>query len=360
MMQILGIETSCDETAVAVIRRHGDGTGEILSNVVLSQTADHAPYGGVVPEIAARAHVRHLDRLVGQAMAEANLDFDELDGVAATAGPGLLGGVIIGLTTAKAIAMAHGKPLMAVNHLEGHALTPRLLGACPFPYLLLLISGGHTQFQIVEGVGRYRRLGTTIDDALGEAFDKTAKLLGLGYPGGPQVEALARNGNSLRFEFPRPLMGRKDCNFSFSGLKTSVRETVRKLGQPTQQDIADVCASFEAAVADTLRDRLKMAFQLFRQAFPDVTEPALVIAGGVAANATLKNVFAVSAAASGFRLVVPPAVLCTDNAAMIAWAGAERLALGLVDEFDIAARARWPLDEVSSPIYGSGKLGAKV
>jgi N6-L-threonylcarbamoyladenine synthase len=283
-----------------------------------------------------------------------------LDGVAATAGPGLLGGVIIGLTTAKAIAMSHGKPLLAINHLEGHALTPRLLEPCPFPYLLLLISGGHTQFQLVEGVGRYRRLGTTIDDALGEAFDKTAKLLGLGYPGGPLVEHYARNGNPQRFDFPRPLKGRKDCNFSFSGLKTAVREVVRDLGNLSEQDIADVCASFETAVAETLQDRLKMAFGFFRGAYPDVREPALIVAGGVAANATLKNVLATTAATSGFKLIVPPPSLCTDNAAMIAWAGAERLALGLVDDLSVAARARWPLDEVSTPIYGSGKLGAKV
>ena len=226
-LHILGIETSCDETAAAVIRRNADGSGEIVSNIVLSQIADHAPYGGVVPEIAARVHIKHLDRLIAQAMDEAGIAFPMLDGVAATAGPGLLGGVIIGLTTAKAIAMAHGKPLLAINHLEGHALTPRLLEPCPFPYLLLLISGGHTQFQLVEGVGRYRRLGTTIDDALGEAFDKTAKLLGLGYPGGPLVEQYARKGNARRFDFPRPLKGRKDCNFSFSGLKTAVREAVQ-------------------------------------------------------------------------------------------------------------------------------------
>ena len=255
-IHILGIETSCDETAAAVVRRHADGSGEILSNIVLSQIEDHAPYGGVVPEIAARAHIQHLDRLIAQAMDEAGLGFADLDGVAATAGPGLLGGVIVGLTTAKAIALAHGKPLLAVNHLEGHALTPRLLGPCPFPYLLLLISGGHTQFQLVEGVGRYRRLGTTIDDALGEAFDKMAKLLGLGYPGGPQVEQYARQGNARRFDFPRPLKGRKDCNFSFSGLKTAVREAVHDLGHLTEQDIADVCASFEAAVAETMEDRL--------------------------------------------------------------------------------------------------------
>lgn len=360
MMHILGLETSCDETAAAVVGRNADGRGKILSNVVLSQIADHAPYGGVVPEIAARVHIRHLDRLIAQAMQEARLTFAQLDGVAATAGPGLLGGVIIGLTTAKAIAMAQGKPLLAINHLEGHALTPRLLGSCPFPYLLLLISGGHTQFQLVEGVGRYRRLGTTIDDALGEAFDKTAKLLGLGYPGGPQVEAFAKTGNPLRFDFPRPLKGRKDCNFSFSGLKTAVREVVHKLGPLAEQDVSDVCASFEAAVAETLQDRLKMAFAIFKESHPEVREPALIVAGGVAANATLGNILMISTAAHGFKLFVPPPSLCTDNAAMIAWAGAERLALGLVDGLNVAARARWPLDEASLPIYGSGKLGAKV
>ena len=357
---ILGIETSCDETAAAVIRRLPDGNGEIVSNIVLSQIEDHAPYGGVVPEIAARVHIRHLDRLIAQAMSEAGITYSMLDGVAATAGPGLLGGVIIGLTTAKAIAMAHAKPLLAINHLEGHALTPRLLEPCPFPYLLLLISGGHTQFQLVEGVGRYRRLGTTIDDALGEAFDKTAKLLGLGYPGGPLVEQYARKGNPQRFDFPRPLKGRKDCNFSFSGLKTAVREAVHDLGHLSEKDIADVCASFETAVAETLQDRLKMAFATFREAYPKVKEPALIVAGGVAANATLKNVMTTSANTFGFKLIVPPASLCTDNAAMIAWAGAERLALGLVDELDFMARARWPLDDVSAPVYGSGKLGAKV
>ncbi len=358
--RILGIETSCDETAAAVIRRDEAGRGEILSNVVLSQLKEHAPYGGVVPEIAARAHVNHLDRLVAQAMAEAGLTFAELDGVAATAGPGLLGGVIVGLTMAKAIALAHGKPLLAVNHLEGHALTARLLGKVEFPYLLLLISGGHTQFQIVEGVGRYHRLGTTIDDALGEAFDKVAKLLGLGYPGGPQVEAHARHGDPRRFDFPRPLKGRKDCNFSFSGLKTAVREVVNDLGTLSGRDVADVCASFEDAVAETMADRLRMAVHLFRAAHPDVESPALIVAGGVAANQKLKSVFEQAAKLHGLRLIVPPARLCTDNAAMIAWAGAERLALGLVDDLGVAARARWPLDEAQSPAYGSGKLGAKA
>ncbi|WP_373505277.1 tRNA (adenosine(37)-N6)-threonylcarbamoyltransferase complex transferase subunit TsaD, partial [Aestuariivirga sp.] len=346
---ILGIETSCDETAASVIRRDAEGEGEILSNIVLSQLKDHAPYGGVVPEIAARAHIEHLDKLVSRAMEEAGPGFADLDGIAATAGPGLLGGVIVGLTMAKGIALAHGKPLLAVNHLEGHALTARLLQKVNFPYLLLLISGGHTQFQIVEGVGRYHRLGTTIDDALGEAFDKVAKLLGLGYPGGPQVEALARRGNPERFAFPRPLKGRKDCNFSFSGLKTSVRETVNDLGTLTDQDVADICASFEAAVAETMTDRLKMAVTLFREAHPAVERPALIVAGGVAANAKLKTVFEQAAERHGLDLIVPPPRLCTDNAAMIAWAGAERLALGLVDDLGVAARARWPLDQAQAP-----------
>ena len=357
---ILGIETSCDETAAAVVARDPQGQGQILSNIVLSQLKDHAPYGGVVPEIAARAHVSHLDRLVAQAMAEAGVAYGQLDGVAATAGPGLLGGVIVGLTMAKAIAFAAGKPLIAVNHLEGHALTARLLGDVKFPYLLLLISGGHTQFQLVEGVGKYHRLGTTIDDALGEAFDKVAKLLGLGYPGGPQVEALARRGDPARFDFPRPLKGRKDCNFSFSGLKTAVREAVNDLKTLSDQDVADVCASFEAAVAETMADRLKMAVHLFRAAHPEVRNPALIVAGGVAANQKLAAVFAGAAALHGLQLIVPPARLCTDNAAMIAWAGAERLVLGLTDELGVAARARWPLDQAQAPVYGSGKLGAKA
>jgi N6-L-threonylcarbamoyladenine synthase len=357
---ILGIETSCDETAAAVVARSGAGKGELLSNVVFSQIKDHAPFGGVVPEIAARAHVTHLDQLIAQAISEAKVEFQNLDGVAATAGPGLLGGLIVGLTAGKAIAMAHDIPFFAINHLEGHALTPRLLDECKFPYLLLLISGGHTQFQLVEGVGHYRRIGTTIDDALGEAFDKTAKLLGLGYPGGPRVEAYAKRGDPNRFNFPRPLKGRNDCNFSFSGLKTAVRETVQNLETLNDNDVADMCASFEMAVAETLADRLKRALMTFSETYPNVIEPTLVVAGGVAANKTLRNVLKTVAEAHGFTLSVPPSYLCTDNAAMIAWAGAERLALGLVDQIDFKARPRWPLDIVSAPAYGYGRLGAKA
>ena len=356
---ILGLETSCDETAAAVVRRNANGAGQILSNIVHSQLADHAPYGGVVPEIAARAHVQRLDGLIAKAMAEAAIGFDRLDGVAATAGPGLLGGLLVAMMEGKAIALARDIPFIAVNHLEGHALTPRLLGACEFPYLLLLISGGHTQFQLVEGVGKYTRLGTTIDDALGEAFDKVAKLLGLPYPGGPRVEAAALKGNAKRFAFPRPLKGRDDCNFSFSGLKTAVREVVKAMLALSPQDVADVAASFEAAIADTLADRLAHAFAAFR-ARHNLARPTLVVAGGVAANKKLRGVFEVECAKAGFTLSVPPFHLCTDNAAMIAWVGAERLALGLSDELDFAARPRWPLDSISAPVYGHGRLGAKA
>jgi len=353
-LTLLGIETSCDETAAAVVRREPSGEGRILSNIVLSQTKAHAPYGGVVPEIAARAHVSHLDRLISEALAAAKLDFQSIDGVAATAGPGLIGGLLVGLTMAKAIALAREKPLLAINHLEAHALTPRLLAPLDFPYLLLLISGGHTQFQIVEGIGRYRRIGTTIDDALGEAFDKTAKLLGLGYPGGPEVEKRALEGNPERFAFPRPLKGRDDCNFSFSGLKTAVREGAQSLGALDEGDIADICASFEAAVADTMRDRLGVAMRLFSREHHDTSDRVLVVSGGVAANRSLRHVFEEVSAEYRFRLTVPPAELCTDNAAMVAWAGAERLALGLADDLDQPARARWPLDPHATPAPGAG------
>jgi N6-L-threonylcarbamoyladenine synthase len=357
---ILGIETSCDETAAAVVRRAADGRGDILSNVVLSQVEDHTPYGGVVPEVAARVHTAHLDGLVTLAMTDAGIRFSDLDAVAATAGPGLLGGLLVGLTMAKGIALSHGLPFLAINHLEGHALTPRLLDECRFPYLLLLISGGHTQFQLVKGVGDYVRLGTTIDDALGEAFDKTAKLLGLGYPGGPKVEVHAATGDANRFAFPRPLKGRPDCNFSFSGLKTAVRETVRGLGPLSQEDVADVCACFERAVAETVEDRMRQAFAMFRDLCPATLNPVLVVAGGVAANKRLRQTFESIGHAHGFQLRIPPFHLCTDNAAMIAWAGAERLDLGLTDGLDFAARPRWPLDVTSVPMYGSGRLGAKA
>src|SRR3984957_2329992 len=314
-MLVLGIETTCDETAAAVVERQSDGSGRILSNIVRSQTEEHAPFGGVVPEIAARAHVDVLDGLIAAAMKEAGVGFAQLSAVAAAAGPGLIGGVIVGLTTAKAIAMVHDTPLIAVNHLEGHALTPRLSGTLAFPYCLFLASGGHTQIVAVLGVGKYVRLGTTVDDAMGEAFDKVAKMLGLPYPGGPQVERAAATGDAKRFAFPRPMIGRADANFSMSGLKTAVR---------------------------TEAGRLSVGLRLFHEQFGPPS--ALVAAGGVAANQAIGPALQEVAARAQTTLIVPPPALCTDNGAMIAWAGAERLALGMIDAMDAAPRARWLLD----------------
>jgi len=341
-MLVLGIETTCDETAAAVIERQADGSGRILSNVVHSQTADHAPFGGVVPEIAARAHVDLLDGIVGRAMSEAGVGFAQLSAVAAAAGPGLIGGVIVGLTTAKAIALVHDTPLIAVNHLEAHALTPRLTSALQFPYCLFLASGGHTQIVAVNGVADYVRLGTTVDDAMGEAFDKVAKMLGLPYPGGPQVEAAAANGDPARFAFPRPMLGRADANFSLSGLKTAVRNEASKLVPLEPQDISDLCAGFQAAVLDSTADRLRVGLQMFYEQFGP--PQALVAAGGVAANRAIRGALQDVAASARTALIIPPPALCTDNGAMIAWAGAERLAAGLVDTMDAAPRARWLLD----------------
>lgn len=340
---VLGIETTCDETAAAVVERHGDGSGRMLSNIVRSQIAEHAPFGGVVPEIAARAHVDLLDGIVAGAMKEAGIGFDKLSAVAAAAGPGLIGGVIVGLTTAKAIALVSGAPLIAVNHLEAHALTPRLTDALAFPYCLFLASGGHTQIVAVLGVGNYVRIGTTVDDAIGEAFDKVAKMLGLPYPGGPQVERAAHRGDATRFQFPRPMMGRPDANFSLSGLKTAVRNEASRMTPLQQQDIDDLCAGFQAAVLDSMADRLRVGLRLFTEQFGAPT--ALVAAGGVAANQALRAALQEVATQAGTHLVMPPPALCTDNGAMIAWAGAERLALGLTDALGAPPRARWRLDE---------------
>jgi N6-L-threonylcarbamoyladenine synthase len=344
-MIVLGVETSCDETAAAVVERRADGSGRILSDVILSQVADHAAFGGVVPEIAARAHVEALDGVIAAAMRAASVGFANLDAVAATAGPGLIGGVIVGLTTAKAIALAASKPLIAVNHLEGHALTARLTDGLAFPYLLLLVSGGHTQFVAVEGVGRYRRLGTTIDDALGEAFDKAAKLLGLPYPGGPAIEAAAKHGDGSRFRLPRPLIGKPGADFSLSGLKTALRLAAEAVAPVSDKDIADLAASFQAAVVDIVRDRAGHAMRSFAGAN---SGGILVIAGGVAANQAIRTALDRETAAHGFRLIAPPARLCADNGVMIAWAGAERLALGLVDSLEAPARARWPLTDLAA------------
>lgn len=339
---MLGIETTCDETAAAVVERAPDGSGKMLSNIVRSQVEEHARFGGVVPEIAARAHVDLLDGIIDGAMKEAGVGFVQLSGVAAAAGPGLIGGVIVGLTTAKAIAMVHATPLVAVNHLEAHALTPRLTDRLDFPYCLFLASGGHTQIVAVVGVGQYVRLGTTVDDAIGEAFDKVAKMLGLPYPGGPQVERAAASGDPARFAFPRPMRGRPDANFSLSGLKTAVRSETSRIAPLEQQDVSDLCASFQAAVLESTADRLSVGLRLFRERFG--APHALVAAGGVAANQAIRNALREVADNAGTRLIMPPPGLCTDNGAMIAWAGAERLALGMTDTMDAQPRARWLLD----------------
>jgi N6-L-threonylcarbamoyladenine synthase len=345
-MRILGIETTCDETAAAVVERTSTGEGRILSNVVLSQVSEHAAYGGVVPEIAARAHVEALDHIISNAMTEAGCSFNAIDGVAAAAGPGLIGGVIVGLTTAKAIALVREKPLLAVNHLEAHALTARLTDSIAFPYCLFLASGGHTQIVAVRGVADYVRLGTTVDDAIGEAFDKTAKLLGLGYPGGPLVENEAKSGDPARFALPRPMLGKPNANFSLSGLKTALRLEAEKIAPISDQDVRDLCASFQQAVVDVVADRLRAGLKLFREQCGNPT--ALVAAGGVAANGAIRKVLHRLSFEGGTLLVAPPAELCTDNGAMIAWAGAERLALGLVDTLDTPPHARWPLSDLEA------------
>lgn len=342
-MRVLGIETTCDETSAAIVRRTPDTAPEILSNEVMSQIREHAAYGGVVPEIAARAHVDVLDRLIERAIAKAGMKIEEIDAVAAAAGPGLVGGVIVGLTAGKALALALRKPFIAVNHLEAHALTPRLTDEVEFPYLLLLISGGHTQLVAVRGVGDYMRLGATLDDAIGEAFDKIAKILGLPYPGGPLIERHAAQGDAERFAFPRPLAGRPKPDFSLSGLKTAVRIEAQKIAPLTATDVNDLCASFQAAVVDTIIDRVRVATRLFRERVgPCAT---VVAAGGVASNEAIRRALARYCGEAGLRLVVPPPKLCTDNGAMIAWAGIERLALGLTDDMTFAARPRWPLDK---------------
>lgn len=340
---ILGIETSCDETAAAIVLRDSAGGATIASNVVRSQLDEHAAFGGVVPELAARAHVTFLDHIIAQACREAGISLADVDAIAATAGPGLIGGVLVGLTTAKALAAALDKPLIAVNHLEAHALTARLTDGVKFPYLMLLVSGGHSQFVLVRGVGDYERWGTTIDDALGEAFDKVAKLLSLGHPGGPAVEAIAKSGDAKRFKFPRPLLREARLDFSFSGLKTAVRLQAEALAPLSDQDVADIAASFQAAVAEVIAVRAGQALARFKAELPD-HRSQLVVAGGVAANRTIAAALSEACAAAGADLIVPPIALCTDNGAMVAWAGAERFALGATDQLDFTARPRWPLD----------------
>jgi N6-L-threonylcarbamoyladenine synthase len=338
---LLGIETSCDETAAAVVRGQSPGPGEILSNVVFSQIEAHAPYGGVVPEIASRAHLEILDDIIERALSDARLTLAEMDGIAVTAGPGLIGGVMVGLTTAKALALGAGKSLIAVNHLMGHALTGRLTHGVAFPFLLLLVSGGHCQLVGVGGAKDFRLYGSTIDDAVGEAFDKTAKILGLPYPGGPAVEEAAKSGNPRAFDLPRPLLNKRDgrtgADFSFSGLKTALRPLAQE-----NINIADASASFQAAVIDILRDRCRIAMGMFRADFPGAN--TLVVAGGVAANQAIGDALARLCKDEGFVTRIPPPRLCTDNAAMIAWAGVERLSDNAAgDALSISPRARWPL-----------------
>ncbi len=363
---VLGIESSCDETAACVLAAEvdlggglsagapdggvtGARHGEIISHVVRSQMQEHAPFGGVVPELAARAHVVHLDQIIARTLTEAGKTLHDMDVVAVTAGPGLIGGVLVGLTTAKALSAVSGKPLIGINHLEAHALSVRLEAQVPFPYLLLLISGGHSQILQVRGVGDYRLWGSTIDDALGEAFDKVAKMLGLGYPGGPVVEQAAAGGDPVRFRFPRPLLDnpggryRDSLDFSFSGLKTAVRLAAQQASPLSEQDVRDICAGFQASVTDILARRCQQALQRFRTE-TGRENPDLVIAGGVAANRAIFSALEAVAGEQGARVIVPSPFLCTDNGAMVAWAGAERHALGQSDGLDLAARARWPLE----------------
>jgi N6-L-threonylcarbamoyladenine synthase len=353
-LRILGIETSCDETGAAVVSRLGDGRGAIRANLVRSQLKEHAAFGGVVPEIAARAHGEVLDGMIAAALADAGLDFDDLDAIAVTAGPGLIGGLLVGVVTARALGLARGMPVLPVNHLEGHALTVGLTEGIAPPYLLLLVSGGHSQLLAVHDVGRYERLGTTLDDALGEAFDKTAKLLGLGFPGGPEVERWAAGGNPARFALPRPMVGRAEPHFSFSGLKTALRHEAVRLAPLRDPDVRDLCASFQQAIVESVADRVKTAMAIFRRRIAPGAALRLVAAGGVAANTRLRATLAAEAERAGFSLHVPPVALCGDNAAMIAWAGAERLARGMAGPADFEARARWPLDEAAPKAIGAG------
>lgn len=359
-MKILGIESSCDETAVAVIDGAAAVEGRILSSLVLSQLEEHRVFGGVVPEVAARAHIDHLHTLIEAALEDAKTGFDDLDGVAATCGPGLIGGVMIGMIAGKAIAAARGLPFIAVNHLEGHALTPRLTDDVAFPYLLLLVSGGHTQILVVEGVGQYKRLGTTLDDAAGECFDKSAKLMGLPYPGGPELQKIAAECKDYaaakkRFPLPSPMKGRKEPDFSFSGLKTAVRQHVEALpeGALRREDIADLAYAFQETVADVVADRCAVAMDVFQKDYAGA-DLTLVVSGGVAANTAIRARLEQLCQVQGFRAYAPPIKLCGDNAAMIAWAGYERMKARYTDSLDFKARPRWPLDPDAEPRQGGG------
>lgn len=357
-LTVLGLESSCDDTAAAIVRLQ-DGQARILSTVVVGQNDLHRSFGGVVPEIAARAHAERIDHCAEEAMSRAGIGLDAVDAIAVTAGPGLIGGVLAGVMFAKGLAAATGLPLLGVNHLAGHALTPRMTDDAAFPYLVLLVSGGHCQFLTVEGPDRFRRLGGTIDDAPGEAFDKVARILGLPQPGGPAVEAEARTGDPVRFRLPRPLLDRPGCDLSFSGLKTAVLrlrdELLSAQDGLTRQDRADLCAGFQAAVAEVLAEKTRRAIAL-----AGVPVSAVAVAGGVAANAAIRSRIETVCTQSGLRLLAPPLALCTDNAAMIAWAGIEKFRLGQTDTLDLSARPRWPLDMAQPSLLGSGKKGAKA
>jgi len=359
-LTLLGIETSCDETAAAVVRRHADGRVEVLSSIIASQIAEHAPFGGVVPEIAARAHVESIDKVVAQALDRAGLGYQDLSGVAATAGPGLIGGVMVGLAFGKAVALARDLPLIAVNHLEGHAVSARLTADIPYPFLLLLVSGGHCQLLSVAGVGQCQRMGTTRDDAAGEAFDKIAKGLGLPYPGGPALENLARTGDPGAYDLPRVRLGKGNLDFSFSGLKTAAAR--HAVAVTTSDQAADLAAAAQEAIGWQLADRTAQAMDLYKLSHPG-TPLRFVVAGGVAANGAIRSRLTQTAEDHGFSFDAPPLVYCTDNAAMIALAGAERLALGLTDPLSTAARPRWPLDLATAsanPSHPAGRKGAKA
>ncbi|MBO9476193.1 tRNA (adenosine(37)-N6)-threonylcarbamoyltransferase complex transferase subunit TsaD [Shimia sp. R11_0] len=361
-LTILGIESSCDDTAAAILRQPEEGPAEILASVVYGQTDLHAPYGGVVPEIAARAHAEKIDLSIEEALASSGVPLKEVDAIAVTSGPGLIGGVISGVMCAKGLSASLGVPLIGVNHLAGHALTPRLTDQVAFPYLMLLVSGGHCQFLIAHSAEKFTRLGGTIDDAPGEAFDKTARLLGLPQPGGPSVQSEATKGDPKRFRFPRPLLDRPGCDMSFSGLKTALLRQrdalIAEQGGLTLQDRADLCAGFQAAVVDVLAEKTRRALALYLEEAP--SEPLLAVAGGVAANTAIRAALETVCAQNNVTFTAPPLALCTDNAAMIAYAGLEKYVAGQIDDMSLAARPRWPLDQTAPALLGSGKKGAKA
>ena len=350
-LTFLGIETSCDETAASIVREGFNGNGEILSNIVSSQVEDHKEFGGVVPEVAARAHVEKIDIIINKALTESKINIKDIDGIAVTAGPGLIVCLTVGLSTAKAIAASLKKPLIAVNHLEGHALSPKIIKNINFPYLLLLISGGHTQFLEVRGVNNYKRLGTTIDDAVGEAFDKTAKVIGIEFPGGPKIEEYAKKGNENYFKLPKPIINRGGCNLSFAGLKTAVFKISKNLKDDEEK--YHLAASFQKTIEDILCEKSKFAMNLFNEKYNN-NKKVFVIAGGVASNNKIRKKLIDLSIQKNFEPIFPPISLCSDNAAMIAWAGIERFKLGLLNKLDFPAKAKWPLDSSAPFLKGPG------